>query len=57
MFGYDAGVLADVQDTVPFLSAIGHPERRSTVINLLAILSAVQLEVILLWLNGSMMAC
>lgn len=32
MFGYDAGVLAGVQDTEPFLSAIGHPERRSTVI-------------------------
>jgi hypothetical protein len=57
MFGYDAGVLAGVQDTELFLSSIGHPERRSTVINLLAILSAVQLEVILLWLNGSMMAC
>lgn len=32
MFGYDAGVLAGVQDTEPFLSAIGHPERQSTVI-------------------------
>lgn len=32
MFGYDAGVLAGVQSTEPFLSAIGHPERDSTVI-------------------------
>jgi MFS family permease len=32
MFGYDAGVLAGVQATEPFLSAIGHPERYSTVI-------------------------
>ena len=32
MFGYDAGVLADVQATEPFLSGIGHPERRSSVI-------------------------
>lgn len=32
MFGYDAGVLAGVQNTEPFLSAIGHPERYSTII-------------------------
>ncbi|KAJ9603790.1 hypothetical protein H2200_011976 [Cladophialophora chaetospira] len=32
MFGYDAGVLAGVQATEPFLSAIGHPEQRSSVI-------------------------
>ena len=32
MFGYDAGVLAGVQATEPFLHAIGHPERRSTIV-------------------------
>jgi hypothetical protein len=32
MFGYDAGVLAGVQNTEPFLHAIGHPERHSTII-------------------------
>jgi hypothetical protein len=32
MFGYDAGVLAGVQSTEPFLSAIGHPERDSAII-------------------------
>lgn len=32
MFGYDAGVLAGVQDTEPFLSALGHPEKDSTII-------------------------
>jgi MFS family permease len=31
MFGYDAGVLAGVQNTEPFLSAHGHPEQGSSI--------------------------
>ncbi len=29
MFGYDAGVLAGVQNTAPYLEALGHPELKS----------------------------
>ena len=32
MFGYDAGVLAGVQETKPFLDAIGNPQLQSTII-------------------------
>ncbi|RFU29565.1 hypothetical protein B7463_g6781, partial [Scytalidium lignicola] len=32
MFGYDAGVLSGVQDTKPYLDAIGNPQRHSTTI-------------------------
>lgn len=32
MFGYDAGVLSGVQDTKPYLDAIGNPQLHSTII-------------------------